>query len=178
MLAAVPWRPHSARRRFQLAFRINQEVGRRHHAVGRGQAVQDLHSAGDLAADVHLARLEPSVRMVQEHELALAHRQLTRARQVDAAEVLAERAGHLAQLFPVAFVVMGHTHVPAQLSVAASTTYINVGAWAEEEPNGEDGKRHRAPRTHLVIHRGEHGPVADLLAWDAIASAPKRFVSG
>lgn len=105
-----------------------------------------------------------------------AHRQLTRARQIDPTDALAERAAHLAKLFPVAFVVMGHTHIPAQAKVAgSSTTYINVGAWAEEEA---DDPSHvwRAPRTHLVIRRGEDGPIADLLAWDTEAAEPRRFV--
>lgn len=105
----------------------------------------------------------------------LAHRQLTRARRIDAVDVLAERAGHLAKLFPVAFVVMGHTHVPQQVAMKG-TTYINVGGWAEEEPTpGHD--KIRAPRTHLVIRSDEGGrPTADLLAWDPETSAPRNFV--
>ncbi len=108
----------------------------------------------------------------------IAHRLLMLARDdIDVSAALAERAGHLAHLFPVAFVVMGHTHVPAQAKVTESTTYINVGAWAEEEP---DDPKHafRAPRTHLVIRRGERGPEAELLAWDPEAAAPRRFSSG
>ncbi|MGZ3422955.1 MAG: hypothetical protein ACXVEE_34155 [Polyangiales bacterium] len=104
----------------------------------------------------------------------LAHRALTRARSIDPREVLAERAVHLAKLFPVAFVVMGHTHVPQELAVSHAAKYINVGGWAEEEPPA-GMPRARAPRTHLVIHRGETGPVADLLAWDPEASAPRPF---
>lgn len=107
---------------------------------------------------------------------ALAHRALTRLRDnVDPADALVERAAHLAHLFPVAFVVMGHTHIPQQEKVGASTTYINVGAWAEEEPEDPE-HAWRAPRTHLVIRRGEDGPVADLLAWDTETAAPRRFV--
>lgn len=107
---------------------------------------------------------------------AVLHRQLARLRQIDPAEVLAERAGHLARLFPVAFVVMGHTHVPVEVPVHGAR-YINVGAWAEEEGDG-DRPLHRAPRTHLVIRRGEDGPVADLLAWDPEQASPRRFVRG
>lgn len=104
----------------------------------------------------------------------IAHRLLTRARQVDPAEVLADRAAHLAKLFPVAFVVMGHTHIPAQVPVSASATYINLGAWAEEE--AEDPEHAwRAPRTHLVIRMSESGPVADLLAWDTATGTPRIY---
>lgn len=107
---------------------------------------------------------------------AIIHRALTRARDnVDPADALVERAAHLARLFPVAFVVMGHTHIPAQSKVGASTTYINVGAWAEEEAD-DPAHAWRAPRTHLVIRSGHDGPIADLLAWDTEAAAPRRFV--
>jgi UDP-2,3-diacylglucosamine pyrophosphatase LpxH len=100
---------------------------------------------------------------------AIAHRELTRARNIDPTEVLADRAAHLAKLFPVAFVVMGHTHIPQQISVSPSATYINVGAWAEEEQS------ERAPRTHLIIRRGEAGPIADLLTWDTESALPRRY---
>ncbi len=108
---------------------------------------------------------------------AITHRFLTRARQIDPTEVLTDRAAHLAKLFPVAFVVMGHTHVPAQVPVSASATYINLGAWAEEEAEDPEHAWH-APRTHLVIRMSESGrPVADLLAWDTATGAPRVFES-
>jgi hypothetical protein len=54
-------------------------------------------------------------------------------------------------------------------------TYINVGSWAEEE--GDEGESadetYRAARTHLVIHRGEGGPVAEFLAWEG--DGPRDF---
>ena len=55
-----------------------------------------------------------------------------------------------------------------------SATYINVGSWAEEEGNaGESAdKTYRAPRTHLVIHRGDRGPVAEFLVWDGDRPRP------
>jgi UDP-2,3-diacylglucosamine pyrophosphatase LpxH len=89
-----------------------------------------------------------------------------------------DRAAHLAKLFPAAFVVMGHTHTPAKIAINdGEATYINVGSWAEEE--GAEGvpaaKVYRAARTHLVIHRGDEGPVAEFLAWDV--DGPRRFVA-
>src|SRR5690606_28748801 len=45
---------------------------------------------------------------------SLLHRRLVRARQIDPAEQMQLRASQLAALFPAAFVVMGHTHIPAQ----------------------------------------------------------------
>lgn len=122
--------------------------------------------AGSIAAHHHVVWPLPVSVIVG---WAIAHRELTRARNIDPTEVLADRAAHLAKLFPVAFVVMGHTHVPQQIPVSGSATYINVGAWAEEEESV------RAPRTHLVIRRGSDGPIADLLTWDTASALPRRY---
>jgi UDP-2,3-diacylglucosamine pyrophosphatase LpxH len=109
---------------------------------------------------------------------ALFHRRLTARRRawfgekLDNDAVLVERAGHLARLFPAAFVVMGHTHTPAMVPVAeGAATYVNVGSWHEEEPNGED--TFRAARTHLVIHPAGSGAKAEFLTWGA--GGPRRF---
>jgi hypothetical protein len=94
---------------------------------------------------------------------------------LDNDEMLVERAGHLARLFPAAFVVMGHTHSPAMVSVAeGAATYVNVGSWHEAEASGAEGpKVFRAARTHLVIHPAASGPRAEFLAWGA--AGPRRF---
>ncbi|MCL2726645.1 MAG: hypothetical protein FWD69_19670 [Polyangiaceae bacterium] len=99
---------------------------------------------------------------------SLLNRYLSAQRAVDPAQVMIERAAHLARLFPAAFVVMGHTHVPT-VSPAGDATYVNVGSWAEEEPDAEF--HYRAARTHLVIEVGEHGAEATFCAWDG--SAPR-----
>jgi hypothetical protein len=112
----------------------------------------------------------------------LAHRQLTLRRlqwfgeKLDNDETLVERAGHLAHLFPAAFVVMGHTHTPAVVPIAeGASTYVNVGSWHEAEP--EEGEAtYRAARTHLVIHpdpTGSQPPSAHFLAWGA--DGPHNF---
>jgi UDP-2,3-diacylglucosamine pyrophosphatase LpxH len=86
--------------------------------------------------------------------------------------LLVERAGHLARLFPAAFVVMGHTHTPAMVSIAeGAATYVNVGSWHEAEATSAD--TFRAARTHLVIHPNDAGPRAEFLAWGA--EGPQRF---
>jgi hypothetical protein len=93
---------------------------------------------------------------------------------LDNDETLAERAGHLARLFPAAFVVMGHTHTPAMLPVAeGAATYINVGSWHEAESHPEDAFAFRAARTHLVIHPQPGGASAEFLAWGP--EGPKLF---
>jgi len=108
-----------------------------------------------------------------------AHRHLMRRRRawfgerLDNDEILVERAHHLARLFPAAFVVMGHTHVPEMLPIAQGTaTYVNVGSWHE----GEDDRvgAYRAARTHLVIHPAEQGPQAEFLTWGV--EGPHKFV--
>jgi UDP-2,3-diacylglucosamine pyrophosphatase LpxH len=96
---------------------------------------------------------------------------------LDNDETLVERAGHLARLFPAAFVVMGHTHSPAMVPVAeGAATYVNVGSWHEAEPNGtDDGEPMRAARTHLVIHPAPSGHTAYFLAWSP--QGPRSFVT-
>ncbi|MBV9947853.1 MAG: hypothetical protein JOZ69_13450 [Myxococcales bacterium] len=128
---------------------------------------------------------------------ALVHRRLRARRRewfgehLDNDQALVERAGHLAHLFPAAFVVMGHTHVPAMVPVArGAATYVNVGSWHEPEPAGEgEGEQpgepgeggaarpqgYRAARTHLVIHPDPSGPTAEFLAWSP--AGPRRFVA-
>ena len=74
----------------------------------------------------------------------LLHVYFSRQRTIDPAEHMVDRAAHLAKLFPAAFVVMGHTHVPAAVP-AGDATYINVGSWAEEVEDDADGDRRRRP---------------------------------
>lgn len=116
---------------------------------------------------------------------SLLHRHLSRQRSVDPAEQMVERAAHLARLFPAAFIVMGHTHVPTSVR-AGEATYINVGSWAEEEPEAQaDGEpasagAYRAARTHLVIRTNGEKPEADFCTWESQADdgargAPRRF---
>src|SRR5262249_30182918 len=94
---------------------------------------------------------------------------------LDNDEKLVERAGHLAHLFPGAFVVMGHTHTPAMVPVAqGAATYVNVGSWHEAEPPAGAEASFRAARTHLVIHPAAMGPTAEFLAWSP--EGPRRFV--
>ncbi len=108
---------------------------------------------------------------------SLLHRHLSRQRQVDPAEQLQVRAGQLASLLPVAFVVMGHTHAPV-VAPAGPATYVNLGSWAEEAEDDEDGNRDRvssyqAPRTHLVIHVKDGRPEAVLCAWSSEDGVPR-----
>ncbi|MBX3211696.1 MAG: metallophosphoesterase [Labilithrix sp.] len=95
------------------------------------------------------------------------HVRLSRGRpDVDPATVMSARASDLAKLFPASFVVMGHTHVPTTKPLGGAT-YINLGSWAEEEPDpGEDqAKAYRAARTHLVVHAADGQHEAHLYAW-------------
>ncbi len=104
----------------------------------------------------------------------LLHRYLAKQRKIDPDDQLVERAAHLAKLFPAAFVVMGHTHVPMRVPVnAGEATYINVGSWAEEEAE-DPAHAYRAARTHLVIEHGATGPHAQFLAWSS--EGPRSFV--
>jgi UDP-2,3-diacylglucosamine pyrophosphatase LpxH len=99
----------------------------------------------------------------------LGHRYLAKQRNLDPGEQMAERATQLVRLLPAAFVVMGHTHTPTEKPIGdGQATYINLGAWAEEEP--DEGS---APRTHLVISVRDGKPIAELRTWSA--EGPKRY---
>jgi hypothetical protein len=105
----------------------------------------------------------------------LVHRHLAGRRKVDPAATMVERAAQLSRLFPAAFVVMGHTHVPAERP-AGDATYINLGSWAEEEPvEGASPMETptRAARTHVVIHVDDAGAKAHLRTWDAVAGVAR-----
>jgi UDP-2,3-diacylglucosamine pyrophosphatase LpxH len=107
---------------------------------------------------------------------AFTNRHLTKQRKLEPDDLLVDRAQHLARLFPAAFVVMGHTHVPLRVDVNdGSATYINVGSWAEEEPDESESHSYRAARTHLVIRTDDAGSKAELLAWDS-AAGPHTYV--
>lgn len=115
---------------------------------------------------------------------SLLHRHLSHQRQVDPAAQLQLRAGQLASLFQVAFVVMGHTHAPV-VAPAGSATYVNLGSWAEEsddDGDGDHGPRSvppaaRAARTHLVLDVTDGLATAQLCAWEAGAPSPVHGAS-
>ena len=77
------------------------------------------------------------------------------------------RADDLAKLFPSSFIVMGHTHVPTTKPLGNEAVYINLGSWAEEEPDAKDDptKVYRAARTHLVVHAKDDRHEALLYEW-------------
>jgi hypothetical protein len=98
----------------------------------------------------------------------------------DPSVALREQAPRVARLFPAAFVVMGHTHIPeVRQEDGAVTTYVNLGAWAEEDADeGEVRVLLPATRTHLVVTDRDEGPVAELLTWDSGTGSPAPRVSG
>ena len=106
---------------------------------------------------------------------AAMHRHFAGQRTVDPESQLLERAAQLATIFPAVFVVMGHTHTPARVALNEGTsTYINVGSWAEEEADAQDPgcTAHCAARTHVVLRAGTAGPIAELLAWGSDGPRP------
>ncbi len=86
---------------------------------------------------------------------------------VDPAALMSVRARDLAKLFPSSFIVMGHTHVPTTKPLVDDAVYINLGSWAEEEPDAKDdpAKVYRAARTHVVIHAKDDRHEAHLYEW-------------
>jgi UDP-2,3-diacylglucosamine pyrophosphatase LpxH len=105
-------------------------------------------------------------------------------RDIEPSNELRDRAARVATLFPAAFIVMGHTHLPEVHERAGSpSVYVNLGAWAghEEESAPEPSQDARrsvagASRTHLVLHTETDGrTVAELRVWDAL-TGPRKFV--
>jgi UDP-2,3-diacylglucosamine pyrophosphatase LpxH len=88
-----------------------------------------------------------------------------RARSIEPSAQLREQSARVATLFPAAFVVMGHTHLP-EMTPAAQTTYVNLGAWAEEETPEGMPTALPATRTHLVLARSGTGVTAELRVWE------------
>jgi UDP-2,3-diacylglucosamine pyrophosphatase LpxH len=93
---------------------------------------------------------------------------------IDPSSELRERAPRVARLFPAAFVVMGHTHLPeVRTEESCESTYVNLGAWA----GGDHGAADAASRTHLVVHAEDDGRASgELRVWDA-ETGPRRFIS-
>jgi UDP-2,3-diacylglucosamine pyrophosphatase LpxH len=99
---------------------------------------------------------------------------LSKFRPIDPTAELRDRAARVATLFPAAFVVMGHTHLPEVRTTArGESTYVNLGSWAEsvEEPAAAA----TPSRTHLVVQVGDDGrSTGELMVWDA-NRGPRRF---
>jgi UDP-2,3-diacylglucosamine pyrophosphatase LpxH len=101
---------------------------------------------------------------------------------IEPSNELRDRAARVATLFPAAFIVMGHTHLPEVHEPAGSpSVYVNLGAWAgHEDESGRETHARRsvsgASRTHLVLHTETDGrAVAELRVWDT-ATGPRKFV--
>ncbi len=93
---------------------------------------------------------------------------------IDASDSLREQAARVAALFPAEFVVMGHTHSPEVVEGADGTaTYVNVGAWAEEE-TPDDSPSCPASRTHLVVEHVDGRPRGLLFRWTE-EQGPEHF---
>jgi UDP-2,3-diacylglucosamine pyrophosphatase LpxH len=107
---------------------------------------------------------------------------------IEPSKELRDRAARVATLFPAAFVVMGHTHLPeVHEGKGSPSVYVNLGAWAGHvnEESGSNGAEApgAASRTHFVLlSPPEEGDgcggseVAELRVWDT-ASGPRKFVS-
>src|SRR5690606_18680581 len=84
---------------------------------------------------------------------------------VEPSELLRERAASVARLCPAAVVAMGHTHLPEVRPTAERSTYVNLGAWAEEEPIDGRSPALPATRTHLLVTRQGDAAQVQLMQW-------------
>jgi UDP-2,3-diacylglucosamine pyrophosphatase LpxH len=96
--------------------------------------------------------------------VGFAARRLFPERAVEPSAALRERSLLVAKLFPAAFVVMGHTHLP-EMRPSEKTTYVNLGAWAEEDSPDGTPQKLPATRTHLVLVNADGGMMGELRAW-------------
>ena len=93
-------------------------------------------------------------------------------RSLEPSAELRERSALVARVFPAAFIVMGHTHLPEVRATNTNSTYVNLGAWAEDELEEGASPKLPASRTHLVVARGGDEPRAELLIWDTDGPRP------
>lgn len=93
----------------------------------------------------------------------ILYEKLVSLRELDAAARMERRAHDVARLFPAAFVVMGHTHLPVERPLSIDAVYINTGTWAEEADD-HGLVTPPAPRTHLVVE-GRDGTHGELRRW-------------
>jgi UDP-2,3-diacylglucosamine pyrophosphatase LpxH len=76
-------------------------------------------------------------------------------------------AADIAALFNVRWVVMGHTHEPVMEPVSATSSYVNLGSWGEDDPPDERSPvRHHQVGTYLVLRHINGDYRAEFLRWD------------
>jgi len=105
--------------------------------------------------------------------LEVARRASLRQRALDPSAILRESSARVAKLFPAAFIVMGHTHLPEMGPSAERTTYVNLGAWAPEQTFGDQSLPLQASQSHFVLVQNGTTISAELRTWDG--EAPRLF---
>lgn len=95
-------------------------------------------------------------------------------------ENLRHGAEHIARLFDVRWVVMGHTHDPVIEQMATGATYVNLGSWGQDDTPDERSLAHACTQTFLTLRRLGDDYRADLLRWDPVQGvvATVRRLSG
>jgi hypothetical protein len=89
--------------------------------------------------------------------------------------VLRESSARVARLFPAAFVVMGHTHLPEMRPSTDRATYVNLGAWAPEQAFVEQSAALQPTQSHFVLVADGTIVRAELRTWDG---AGPRLLEG
>lgn len=89
------------------------------------------------------------------------------SRVIDQSGALRKGAARVAELLPVRFVIMGHTHDPVMEPISNGATYINLGGWAVDDLDAGNAPVTPAPCTHVVIREVDGTPQAELRRWSA-----------
>jgi UDP-2,3-diacylglucosamine pyrophosphatase LpxH len=106
--------------------------------------------------------------------LSVARRTWFARQTVEPSAELRQSSARVSRLFPAPFVVMGHTHLPEVEAAGPGSTYVNLGAWTEEETADGSSPALPATRTHFVLVHREQGASAELLTWEHGAPQPFR----
>lgn len=88
------------------------------------------------------------------------------SRVIDQSGALRRGAARVAELLPVRFVIMGHTHDPVMEPISNGATYINLGGWAVDDLDAGNTPVTPAPCTHVVIREVDGLHKAELRRWN------------
>jgi UDP-2,3-diacylglucosamine pyrophosphatase LpxH len=101
--------------------------------------------------------------------LEVLRRASKRQRALEPSAVLRESSARVATLFPAAFIVMGHTHLPEMRPSAERATYVNLGAWAPEQTFADESVTLPPTQSHFVLVADGVSVSAELRTWDGEA---------
>jgi predicted phosphodiesterase len=123
----------------------------------------------DTALEAALFSLGPAVFLGEDGRIWVGPRNVD-----DPTDQLRQSAARISQVFPAAFVIMGHTHMPERSAAGDAVTYVNLGCWAEQDLDGGFADRLPSSRTHFVVSGAAEATRGELMVWDS-SDGPRPF---